>query len=211
MGVSPITINLIKELNKKRGTFNSVLDVGCGDKVFSKYVDCNNYIGIEVNESGHEAKKIADHFFDGVNIPFEKDTFDLILCLNVLEHALEPIDLLLEMKRVLKPSGAILICIPFLIAEHEEPFDFRRYTSFGISKLAKDLDMRMELFEAEHKNVNSFIALGLGGIWKSQKNNYLKKLIGTLWLKLTRFLFLKILSLNMEGMHRMNHAIFKKN
>jgi ubiquinone/menaquinone biosynthesis C-methylase UbiE len=121
---------LIAEFVKPKETW---LDLGCGLKPYaSKFGDCA-YIGIDVEVSGREGNlKSADVYFDGSKIPFSDATFDGILCTQVLEHVSNVEDILSESKRVLKKDGIILLTVPFIYREHEQPFDFRRFTSFGL-------------------------------------------------------------------------------
>jgi SAM-dependent methyltransferase len=53
----------------------------------------------------------------------------------VLEHVFNPNEHLSEIYRVLKPHGMLLMTVPFLWNEHEQPFDYARYSSFGIRHL----------------------------------------------------------------------------
>jgi ubiquinone/menaquinone biosynthesis C-methylase UbiE len=53
----------------------------------------------------------------------------------VFEHIFNLPDILKEINRVIKPNGDLLITIPFAIHEHEVPYDFARYTRFGICDL----------------------------------------------------------------------------
>lgn len=46
------------------------------------------------------------------NLPFADNTFDLILSLGVIEHFSNPVQLLLEMRRVLKPEGILFLEVP---------------------------------------------------------------------------------------------------
>ena len=52
--------------------------------------------------------------------------------IRFFEHVFEPDIFLLEIKRVLKPNGKLLLTVPFAWDEHEQPNDFARYSSFGI-------------------------------------------------------------------------------
>lgn len=110
------------------------LDVGCGLRPFEASFREARYVGIDVESSGRgtELKK-PDRLFDGMHIPYEDGTFDGILCTMVLEHV-EQLDVLLgECHRVLKPSGHFVVSVPFVFREHEQPYDFRRFTTFGMA------------------------------------------------------------------------------
>lgn len=124
--------NFVSKIENKK-----ILDFGCGDSRYKKLIsNSNNYIGIDVVESGHpNYNKKHDLIWDKKKLPFENDFFDLILMTEVLEH-LENVELTLkELHRVLKNNGAMLITVPFLWKEHEKPYDFQRYTSYGLKNL----------------------------------------------------------------------------
>ena len=110
-----------------------VLDVGCGLRPYEVFFSHAKYIGIDVAQSGRlaEGKKI-DFEFDGVNIPFEDNSYDIVICTEVLEHAIQPESLLKEISRVLDSGGRLFLTVPFIWGLHELPFDFRRYTTVGI-------------------------------------------------------------------------------
>ena len=114
----------------------SWLDLGCGLKPYSSSFDHAKYIGIEVQDGGaEEAMKNADLYFDGLNIPFGENQFDGILCTQVLEHAIDSELLVRECNRVLKPGGTLIVSVPFLYREHGQPYDFRRFTSYGLLRI----------------------------------------------------------------------------
>jgi SAM-dependent methyltransferase len=52
-----------------------------------------------------------------------------------LEHVFNPDEFLAEINRVLKPGGKLLISVPFVWDEHEQPYDYARYSSFGLKAL----------------------------------------------------------------------------
>jgi SAM-dependent methyltransferase len=110
-----------------------ILDVGCGEKPYSNLFAATEYIGIDIEHSGHDHKHSnIDIFYNGIQIPFEDNSFDSIVCFEVLEHVFEPEKIILEMYRVLKPGGKIMITTPFIWNEHEIPYDYGRYTYFGL-------------------------------------------------------------------------------
>jgi|688.fasta_scaffold55673_4 ubiquinone/menaquinone biosynthesis C-methylase UbiE len=115
------------------------LDLGCGLKPFKSFFAKASYTGLDVESSGAcKEMKIPDLYFDGKKIPFSDEFFDGILCTQVLEHAIDSDALIVECSRVLKKSGKIVLSVPFIQREHEQPFDFRRFTSFGILSLLED-------------------------------------------------------------------------
>jgi SAM-dependent methyltransferase len=75
--------------------------------------------------------------------PFADSTFDTIFCCSVLEHCTEPWRAFAEMSRVLQPTGAIILSVPFCFYAHGEPFDFYRFTSHAICYLAAGANLQV--------------------------------------------------------------------
>ncbi len=112
-----------------------LLDVGCGNKPYATILNCDEHVGIDVGLSPHNQSRF-DRVFDGLTIPFGDATFDSVLCTEVLEHAREPRKLATEIGRVLKPGGYAFWTVPFVFPHHEQPYDFHRFTRYGIEELA---------------------------------------------------------------------------
>lgn len=113
-----------------------LLDFGCGRKPYENLFTGCEYIGVDVEESGHDHKlSKVDVYYDGKHLPFEDESFDSLFCTEVLEHLFDPDKSIAEMYRVLKYDGRLLLTVPFAWNEHEVPYDFARYTSFGIIHL----------------------------------------------------------------------------
>lgn len=92
----------------------NVCDLGCGDGYGSLKLAKKGYrvIGIDVSEEMiHKAKEInfetTAQFKKGdiSNLPFSNDQFDAVLAINSLEWTEEPLKVLEEMGRVVKPGG----------------------------------------------------------------------------------------------------------
>jgi SAM-dependent methyltransferase len=117
---------LITNLNGK------LLDVGCGTKPYKNICKVDEYIGLEIDDEGNRNHSHADVFYDGKVIPFEDDRFDSILSNQVFEHVFNPNKFLQEINRVTKVEGVFLMTVPFVWDEHEQPYDYARYSSFGL-------------------------------------------------------------------------------
>ncbi|MGO9111977.1 MAG: class I SAM-dependent methyltransferase [Thermoguttaceae bacterium] len=95
------------------------LDVGCGDGrtsgLWLRNHGCN-YVGADISASaielarneGLEAVAIGA---DG-RLPFESESFDAAVCIEVMEHMFAPQDALSEIRRVLRPHGTLLVTVP---------------------------------------------------------------------------------------------------
>ena len=123
----------IKEIGKE--ITGKTLDVGCGSKPYVSLYSSTEYIGLEYDTPENRATKNADFFYDGNKFPFDDNDFDSVVLNQVFEHVFNPDDFLEEVNRVLKSSGMICMTIPFVWDEHEQPYDFARYSSFGIKSL----------------------------------------------------------------------------
>ncbi|MFM2268545.1 MAG: hypothetical protein RL757_1986 [Bacteroidota bacterium] len=121
----------VKSLSKYM--VGDIIDVGCGQKPYKEFFKYEKYIGIEVEQEGHtHENEDVDIFYDGKHIPFADNHFDSAICSQVLEHVFHPDDFLQEIRRVLKPDGCLLLTVPFVWDEHEQPYDYARYSSFGL-------------------------------------------------------------------------------
>jgi SAM-dependent methyltransferase len=121
------------------GCTGTVLDVGCGTSPYRELFAQSNYIGIEVvlASNNGSSKRGADALYDGRSLPFADASIDNILCNQVLEHVFEPAAFLSELHRVLRPGGRLMMTVPFVWDEHEQPYDFARYSSFGLAHLTQ--------------------------------------------------------------------------
>jgi len=72
---------------------------------------------------------------DAHQIPFQDQSFDLVISQAVFEHVLDPFLCVKEVHRVLKPGGLIYSEIPFMQHVHGGKYDFHRFTHLGHKRL----------------------------------------------------------------------------
>ncbi|MGC8981895.1 MAG: class I SAM-dependent methyltransferase [Minisyncoccia bacterium] len=124
--------NLYKNRAKLSGNLKGkLLDIGCGNKPYEHLFKVDSYLGIEIYTAKNRKNK-ADLFYDGRNFPFPDETFDSILATEVFEHVFNPDEFLKEVNRIMKKGGKLLITVLFVWEEHEQPYDYARYTYFGL-------------------------------------------------------------------------------
>ena len=111
------------------------LDVGCGLKPYEKLFTSTQYIGLEIDTIENRKNKKADFFYNGITFPFSDEDYDSVISNQVFEHVFNPDKFMLELNRVLKPGGMLLITVPFVWDEHDQPHDYARYTSFALESI----------------------------------------------------------------------------
>ena len=68
------------------------------------------------------------------------------------------------MFRVLKTDGRALITVPFIWGEHEIPYEFRRYTSYGLKKEINNIGFKIIQFQKDYKGFDSLIKVSLSEV-----------------------------------------------
>lgn len=114
------------------------LDVGCGTKPYKHLFSSSEYVGLEIETTINREMKKADVFYDGTTFPFPDGEFDSVVTNQVLEHVFNPEFFMSEINRVMKKDGKLLLTVPFVWDEHEQPYDYARYSSFGLTSILKN-------------------------------------------------------------------------
>lgn len=123
-----------KNVKKKR-----VLELGSGKKYKGGHYysakqffdDSNQFIQSDViPEYGHNV-------IDATKMSYANE-FDVILCMNVLEHIFDFQKAIENIYIALKPSGTAIIFVPVFYPLHDEPSDYWRFTEHSIKKLLQN-------------------------------------------------------------------------
>jgi SAM-dependent methyltransferase len=101
--------------------------------------------------------RLPDTVADAHALPFEDNSFEYVVCTEVLEHLHTPTQAIAQMKRVLTPGGTLILTTRFVFPIHDAPHDYFRYTKYGLQHLFKDWEI-IEL-SAETKTMSALGAL----------------------------------------------------
>jgi SAM-dependent methyltransferase len=123
-----------------------VLDAGAGESPYRDYFSRSRYNSTDFCRVEKQYSKIS-YICNLENISASSDTYDLVFCSQTLEHVPEPRIVLKEIHRVLKPNGQLWLTAPLFFPEHEIPYDFYRYTRFGLSHLLQGAGFKIESIE----------------------------------------------------------------
>jgi len=123
-----------------------VLDAGAGSQPYRALFSHCVYEAADF-EKVDKCYAESTYVCDLAALPLEDGRFDAIVLNQVMEHLSDPISVLRELYRVLKPGGRMICTAPLFYEEHEQPYDFFRYTQFAWRKLMSDTGFQIERLE----------------------------------------------------------------
>lgn len=163
-----------------------LFDLGCGEMPYRDWLlhHADSYTGVDWSSSLHEMK--ADIVADmNEPLPIESEMADTVISLSVMEHLREPQIMLNEAYRILKPAGSIVLQVPFMWWVHEAPYDYFRYTRYGLQYMFE---------KAGFKEINVYPQTGFWVMWTLKFNYQSTRLIRGPWLaRKTLSLLLRII------------------
>lgn len=124
-------------LRKNLGEIHGVVyDLGCGIRPYEDDIlkVADKYIGVDWSSTLHglQADVVADL---NKPLPIDDEAANTVVSFQVMEHLCEPQTMLNEAHRILKPNGTIIVTVPWQWWIHEAPYDFFRYTPYGLKYL----------------------------------------------------------------------------
>jgi len=151
--------------NFKNGGGGILLDAGAGTRpYFPVYRDYfSAAYSFDAPHSPHDIASV-DAIASVQRLPFGDDTFDCVLCTEVLKHIPDPVQALTEFHRVLKTGGKIFLTTPFFNPLHEVPHDYYRYTPFALRYMAEQAGLQLESL-VEKGGISAFALLFAQFVW----------------------------------------------
>ena len=97
-----------------------ILEIGCAAGMTGRELKKRNgafVAGVELNsDAANMAKSVLDDVIQGnieeIELPYSDESFDCILFADVLEHLIDPLSVLIKVRRLLKTGGSIVACLP---------------------------------------------------------------------------------------------------
>jgi 2-polyprenyl-3-methyl-5-hydroxy-6-metoxy-1,4-benzoquinol methylase len=173
-------LNLINSQNPQKG---KILDIGAGTGDFLMTAKENGWetVGVEPSD---KAKSIAIKkgiSFVEKNSDLENNSFDVITMWHVLEHVPNLEFQIQELKRLLKPTGTLIVAVPNFKsfdanhykefwAAYDVPIHFWHFSKKAIQSLFEKVDMRLE--KILPMKFDSFYVSLLSEKYKTGKMNY---------------------------------------
>lgn len=111
-------------------------------------------------------------FGSALTLPFQDNSFDVVVSQEVFEHLPDPWAALAEVSRTLKPGGRLYLQVPFVIGYHSGPADYWRFTHEGLERLIEGSGLRIDRLETAvgagtgiYRIAAELCAVVAGSIW----------------------------------------------
>ncbi len=150
----------VEKISKKTQKGLDILDVGAGPCKYKHLFKHCNYKAHDFAQYNGEEFQYGelDYISDINNIPVENESFDVILCTEVLEHVPRPDLAIAEFSRILKPTGLVILTAPLGSSIHMAPYHY--YGGFSPFWYQYFLSLNSFEIESIEKNGNFFKLYG---------------------------------------------------
>lgn len=175
-------LNLINSLQPNKGR---ILDIGAGTGDFLSVAKNDGWqtIGVEPSDRAKAIAKNKGISFVEQTSELENHSFDVISMWHVLEHVPDLDKQIKELKRLLKPTGTLIIAVPNFKsfdakhygkfwAAYDVPIHFWHFSKTAIKLLFEKEEMQLE--KILPMKFDSFYVSLLSEKYKSRKINFIK-------------------------------------
>lgn len=134
---------MVREVLNEQQSLQLIVDLGCGTGRYADFFLKNyklvEYIGVDIDESPESKQRTRSDFkflsYDGIHLPFEDESIDVIFMNQVLEHVRSPHLLFPEIARTLKSNGLFVGSVSQLEPYHS--YSIFNYTFYGICSFSE--------------------------------------------------------------------------
>lgn len=127
---------IIKISKKYNNPKYKILDIGSGYNIYKKYFDKAEFKTLDIKQNKY---KNIDLVCDvNKKIPIKNNSYDVIISTQVLEHLKNPHIFFAKTNKILKKNGKLFLTTNYIYEPHLEPFDYFRFTKFGLKMLAQE-------------------------------------------------------------------------
>ncbi|MFV1977181.1 MAG: class I SAM-dependent methyltransferase [Candidatus Scalindua sp.] len=126
---------------RKLGELRSceILDIGSGDSDHTMLLhSSNNTICLDYPITNQRYTNAPDIYGDACALPVADESVDVVLLLEVLEHIGDDSKAINSVKNALKRGGQLYLSLPFMYPIHDAPYDYKRFTIYGIRHILKE-------------------------------------------------------------------------
>lgn len=136
----------------------SILNVGSGGVIEGQIKSLIANKNIDYKSLDISPDRKPDIIMDICEAKFD-NAYDIVIMSEVLEHIPTPHLAIESVLRALKPGGVLLLSVPFIFPLHDRPYDFFRFTRYGIAYLLREFDE----FEIQERNgwAETFLVLAV--------------------------------------------------
>lgn len=131
--------NIASSINKKN---KMLLDIGAENSPYKKYFNKLQYFTLDIEQNSNKTISFVGDLNEKIDI-IKSNSFDYILCTQVLEHIKRPHNAFSEFSRILKPGGKLFLTTHMSFDLHMEPNDFFRFTKYGLKSLGEDVGLKL--------------------------------------------------------------------
>lgn len=158
-----VTVPLIRRFVRGR-----LIDLGCGSMPYRALIAdrVSAYDGLDFFHDSPEVTYRGD--IQDMSM-IESESYDSAICLEVLEHVLDPFRAAREIYRILKRDGVLILSVPHLSRLHSEPHDYYRFTRYGLRYLLENAGFTIQSLEKR------------GGLFSFLGHQLATLLLGIVW------------------------------
>lgn len=174
----------VQEISKTVENNSTVLDIGAGSAPYRNLFSHCQYKTQDFSQLDAQQLRGSNGYFeidyvcDITNIPVADNSFDYILCTEVLEHVPYPIKAIEEISRILKPGGKLFLTAPLGSGLHQEPYHFYGgYTPYWYDKFLSDNNLVVESIQSNNGFYSYFAQEMIRFLLRGLRINSVKKIL----------------------------------